>query len=61
MSFIIDNLRFAILTYFTLLALVFSNVNSVSAFEENEVRRENKRVWSIIKGKVKLDKSAYIV
>ena len=61
MSLIIDNLRFAILTYFTLLALVFSNVNSVSAFEENEVRRENKRVWSIIKGKVKLDKSAYTV
>ena len=61
MSFITDNFRFAMLTSITLLALIISNVNSVSAFEEREVRRENKRVWSIIKGKVKLDKSAYTV
>ena len=61
MSFITDNYRFAKLSSITLLTLIICNVTTVSAFEEKQVRTVNKRVWSIIKGKVKLDKSAYTI
>ena len=61
MSFITDNYRFAKLASIALLTLIISSSTVVSAYEEKQVRTINKRVWSIIKGKVKLDKSAYTV
>jgi len=61
MSFITDNYRFAKLASIALLTLIISSSTVVSAYEEKQVRTINKRVWSIINGKVKLDKSAYTV
>ena len=61
MSFITDNYRFAKLATIALLTLIISSSTVVSAYEEKQVRTINKRVWSIINGKVKLDKSAYTV
>jgi hypothetical protein len=61
MSFITDNYSFAKLASIALLTFIISNSADVSAFEEKKVRSINKRVWSIIKGKVKLNKSAYTV
>jgi len=61
MSFISDNYRFAKLASIALLTLIISSSADVSAYEEKQVRTINKRVWSIIKGKVKLDKSAHTV
>ena len=61
MSFITDNYRFAKLATIALLTLIISSSAVVSGNEEKQVRTINKRVWSIIKGKVKLDKSAYTV
>ena len=61
MSFITDNYRFAKLATIALLTLIISSSAVVSGNEEKQVRTINKRVWSIINGKVKLDKSAYTV
>jgi len=61
MSFITDNYRFAKLASIALLTLIISSSTVVSAYEEKQVRTINKRVWSIINGKVQLDKSAYTV
>ena len=61
MSFITDNYRFAKLATIALLTLIFSSSAVVSGNEEKQVRTINKRVWSIINGKVQLDKSAYTV
>lgn len=61
MSINTDNYRFVQLASLALLTLFFSSSADVSAYEEQQVRKVNKRVWSIIKGKVVLDKSAYSV
>ena len=61
MSINTDNYRFVQLASLALLALFISGSADVSAYEEKQVRKVNKRVWSIIKGKVVLDKSAYSV
>jgi hypothetical protein len=61
MSYITDNYRFQKLASISLLMLIISSSADVSAYEEKQIRTVNKRVWSIIKGKVKLDKSAYTV
>lgn len=61
MSINTDNYRFVQLASLALLTLFISSSADVSAFEEQQVRKVNKRVWSIIKGKVVLDKSAYSV
>ena len=61
MSFITDNYRFAKLASIALLTLIISSSAVVSGNEEKQVRTINKRVWSIINGKVQLDKSAYTV
>ena len=61
MSLITENYLFAKLASIVILTLIFSSVNTVSAFEEKQSRKVNKRVWSIINGKVVLDKSAYTV
>ena len=61
MSINTDNYRFVQLASLALLTLFISSSADVSAYEEKHVRKVNKRVWSIIKGKVVLDKSAYSV
>lgn len=61
MSINTDNYRFVQLASLALLALFISSSADVSAYEEKQVRKVNKRVWSIIRGKVVLDKSAYSV
>jgi hypothetical protein len=61
MSFITDNYRFTQLAAIAVLILFISSSADVSAYEEKQVRTINKRVWSIINGKVQLDKSAYTV
>ena len=61
MSINTDNYRFVQLASLALLALFISGSADVSAYEEKQVRKVNKRVWSIIRGKVVLDKSAYSV
>ena len=57
MSINTDNYRFVQLASLALLTLFISGSADVSAYEEKQVRKVNKRVWSIIKGKVVLDKS----
>ena len=59
MTYITDNYCFAKLASIALFTIIISSSADVSAYEEKQVRTINKRVWSIIKGKVKLDKSAY--
>ena len=61
MSYITDNYRFVKLASIPLLTLIISISADVSAYEEKQVRTVNKRVWSIIKGNVKLDKSDYSI
>ena len=61
MSINTDNYRFVQLASLALLTLFISSSADVSAYEEKQVRKVNKRVWSIIRGKVVLDKSAYSV
>ena len=61
MSYITDNYRFVKLASIPLLTLIISISTDVSAYEEKQVRTVNKRVWYIIKGNVKLDKSDYVV
>ncbi len=58
---ITDNYRFSQLTLITILALIFCSSGDLFAYEEKQERTINKRVWSIINGKVKLDKSSYSV
>ena len=61
MTLITDNYRFVLLSSIVVLTLIISSSADLSAYEEKHVRTVNKHVWSIIKGKVKLDKSAYTV
>ena len=55
------NYRSAHLAALSLLTLFISFSVNVSAYEEKQVRKVNKQIWAIIKGKVVLDKSAYTV
>jgi len=61
MCYITDNYRFPNLASIAILMLIISSSADVSAYEEKQMRTVNKRVWSIIKGKVKLDKSSHKV
>ena len=61
MTYITANYHFAKLASIAILTSIITSSTDVSAYEEKQVRTINKRVWSIIKGKVKLDKSAYTV
>ena len=61
MTYITDNYCFAKLASIALFTIIISSSADVSAYEEKQVRTINKRVWSIINGKAKLDKSAYTV
>ena len=61
MTYITDNYRFVELASIALFSIIIGISANVSAYEEKQVRTINKRVWSIINGKLKLDKSAYTV
>ena len=61
MSFVYENFRLSRLISLAIFALILSSAPDVSAYKEEQVRRTNKRVWSIIDGKLKLEKSSYSV
>ena len=61
MSFVYENFRLSRLISLAIFALILSCAPDASAYKEEQVRRTNKRVWSIIDGKLKLEKSSYSV
>jgi len=61
MSFVYENFRLSRLISLAIFALILSSAPDASAYKEEQVRRTNKRVWSIIVGKLKLEKSSYSV
>ena len=61
MSFVYENFRLSRLISLAIFALILSSAPDASAYKEEQVRRTNKRVWSIIDGKLKLEKSSYSV
>ena len=61
MSGITDNFCFSKLAPIVIFTLIFGVSSDLFAYEEKQVRIINKRVWAIINGKVKLEKSAYTV
>ena len=61
MSFVYENFRLSRLISLAIFALILSSAPDASAYKEEQVRRTNKRVWSIIDGKVEFLKSSYSV
>ena len=61
MSFVYENFRLSRLISLSIFALILSSASDASAYKEEQVRRTNKRVWSIIDGKLKFEKSSYSV
>ena len=61
MSFVYENFRLSRLISLAIFALILSSASDASTYKEEQVRRTNKRVWSIIDGKLKLEKSSYSV
>ena len=59
MSFVYENFRLSRLISLVIFALILSSAPDASAYKEEQVRRTNKRVWSIIDGKVEFLKSSY--
>ena len=59
MSFVYENFRFSRLISLVIFALILSSAPDASAYKEEQVRTTNKRVWSIIDGKVEFLKSSY--
>ena len=59
MSFVYENFRLSGLISLSIFALILSSASDASAYKEKQVRRTNKRVWSIIDGKVEFLKSSY--
>jgi len=59
MSFVYKNFRFSRLISLVIFALILSSAPDASAYKEEQVRTTNKRVWSIIDGKVEFLKSSY--
>ncbi len=59
MSSVNNNYRFFSLASLVILVLFLSTPTDVFAYKEEQVRRTNKRVWSIIDGKVEFLKSSY--
>ena len=59
MSFVYENFRLSRLISLSIFALILSSASDASAYKEEQVRRTNKRVWSIIDGKVEFLKSSY--
>ena len=61
MSFVYENFRFSRLISLAIFVLILSSAPDASAYKEEQVRTTNKRVWSIIDGKLKLEKSSYSI
>jgi len=61
MSFVYDNFHLSRLISLAIFALILSSAPDAYAYKEEQVRRTNKRVWSIIDGKVEFLKSSYSV
>ena len=61
MSFVYENFRLSRMISLAIFTLILSSAPDASAYKEEQVRRTNKRVWSIIDGKLKLEKSSYSV
>ena len=59
MSSVNNNYRFFSLASLGILVLFLSTPTDLFAYKEEQVRRTNKRVWSIIDGKVEFLKSSY--
>ena len=59
MSSVNNNYRFFSLASLGILVLFLSTPTGLFAYKEEQVRRTNKRVWSIIDGKVEFLKSSY--
>ena len=59
MSLIYEIFRFSRLISLVIFALILSSAPDASAYKEEQVRTTNKRVWSIIDGKVEFLKSSY--
>ena len=59
MSFVYENFRLSRLISLSIFALILSSAPDASAYKEEQVRTTNKRVWSIIDGKVEYLKSSY--
>jgi len=59
MSFVYENFRLSRLISLAIFALILSSAPDASAYKEEQARRTNKRVWSIIDGKVEFLKSSY--
>ena len=59
MSFVYENFRLSRMISLAIFALILSSAPDASAYKEEQVRRTNKRVWSIIDGKVEYLKSSY--
>ena len=61
MSYVYENFRLSRLISLAIFALILSGAPDAFAYKEEQVRRTNKRVWSIIDGKVEFLKSSYSV
>jgi len=61
MSSVNNNYRFFSLASLGILLLFLSTPTDLFAYKEKQVRTTNKRVWSIIDGKVEFLKSSYSV
>ena len=59
MSFVYENFRLSRLISLSIFVLILSSASDASAYKEGQARRTNKRVWSIIDGKVEFLKSSY--
>ena len=59
MSFVYENFRLSRMISLAIFTLILSSAPDASAYKEEQVRRTNKRVWSIIDGKVEFLKSSY--
>jgi len=61
MSLVYENFRLSRLISLSIFALILSSAPDASAYKEEQVRKTNKRVWSIIDGKVEFLKPSYSV
>jgi len=61
MSSVNNNYRFFSLASLVILVLFLSTPTYVFAYKEEQVRTTNNRLWSIIEGKLKFEKSSYSV
>ena len=59
MSFVYENFRLSRMISLAIFALILSSAPDASAYKEEQVRTTNKRLWSIIDGKVEFLKSSY--